>query len=62
VTYNFDADAWFDRQRAVLLARCERGELDETTFTAALADLEKRYDEMVARLDNTFLVGPLDSR
>jgi hypothetical protein len=60
MTYNFDADAWFERQRTVLLARRDRGELDDATLAAALADLERRYDEMVARLDNTFQVGPLD--
>ena len=60
MTYNFDADAWFERQRTVLHARRDRGELDDATLAAALADLEQRYDEMVARLDNTFQVGPLD--
>jgi hypothetical protein len=60
VTYNFDPDAWFERERAVLLARRDRGELDDGTLATALEQLEKRYDEMVNRLDNTYQVGAMD--
>jgi hypothetical protein len=54
VTYNFDPDAWYDRQRAVLAARRQRGELDDAALAAALEDLDRRYEEMVARLDKPF--------
>jgi hypothetical protein len=56
VTYNFDADAWYDRERALLEARRQRGELTETALAAALEDLERRYDELIARLDKPFEV------
>jgi len=54
VTYNFDPDAWFDRQRAVLEARRQRGELDDDSLARALHELEQRYDEMTVRLDKPF--------
>ena len=36
MTYNFDQDAWYDRQRALLEAKRQRGELDEAALAAAL--------------------------
>jgi hypothetical protein len=54
VTYNFDQDAWYDRERARLETKRQRGELDDETFAAALEELERRYEEMVARLDKPF--------
>ncbi len=54
MTYNFDADAWYDRERAVIDAKRQRGELDDAALAAALEDLERRYDELIARLDKPF--------
>ena len=54
MTYNFDPDRWYDNQRRVLDARRERGELTEDDYRAALDDLERRYEEMVSRLDKPF--------
>lgn len=54
MTYNFDPDLWYDNQRALLEARSERGELSTTELEAALADLERRYEEMLDRLDGTY--------
>jgi hypothetical protein len=54
VTYNFDQDRWYERERALLEARRQRGELDDDALAAALEDLDRRYDEMVARLDKPF--------
>ncbi len=54
MTYNFDAEKWFENQRLALEARRDRGELDEEAYQAALADVERRYEEMAARLDGTF--------
>lgn len=58
MTYNFDPDAWLDRHRAALSARRDRGEIDEATHTAELHDLDRRYEEMVARLDGTYELPP----
>jgi hypothetical protein len=54
MTYNFDPDGWYDRQRAVLEAQRQRGELDEAALTLALLALEQRYEEMLTRQDRPF--------
>ena len=56
MTYNFDPDRWLESHRAVLEARRDRGELDQLEFEAAVAELERRYDEMVDRLDGTYSI------
>jgi hypothetical protein len=54
VTYNFDPDRWYENQQALLAARRERGDLDEASFAEAVADLDRRYEEMLTRLDGSF--------
>ena len=54
MTYNFDPEAWYDNQRALLDSRRARGELDDEGFAVALEDLDRRYEEMVERLDRSF--------
>ncbi len=54
MTYNFDADRWYENQKALLEARRERGEVADAEFARAIEELDRRYDEMVARLDGTF--------
>ena len=54
MTYNFDPEQWYENQRAVLDARRGRGELSDAELAAAVEELDRRYDEMVARLDGTF--------
>lgn len=54
MTYNFDAERWYENQRALLSARHERGELDDAAYEQACDALERRYEEMVDRLDGSF--------
>jgi len=54
MTYNFDPDRWYESHRAALAGRRERGELDEAEYTKELQDLERRYEEMLDRLDGTY--------
>ncbi len=54
MTYNFDPEQWYENHRAALDARRERGELSDAEFALAVEELDRRYDEMVARLDGTF--------
>ena len=61
MTYNFDVEAWFERERARLEALKARGELDSRSFAQALEDLERRADEMQSRLDGSFPVGSRDT-
>jgi hypothetical protein len=58
MTYNFDVDRWYERQRNLLESRRASGELDAGQFERELEDLEKRHEEMTARLDGTFQIPP----
>lgn len=62
VTYNFDADRWFELRRQHLLAQRAAGELDDRELAAALERLEAAYEAMAERLDGSFQVGPLAPR
>lgn len=57
MTYNFDPDRWHDDEQARLTIRRQRGELSDEELAAALENLERRYEQMVARLDGTFTVA-----
>ncbi len=54
VTYNFDPDEWYERERRALLHRRDTGALDDSGLEVALADLDRRYDEMLDRLDGSY--------
>jgi hypothetical protein len=54
MTYNFDPDRWLEARRAALEARRDRGEIAGVVFETEMAELYRRYEEMVARLDGTY--------
>jgi hypothetical protein len=56
MTYNFDPDRWYDNELAVLKARCKSGEISAREYEDAVADLDRRYDEMLDRLDGTYQI------
>ena len=56
MTYNFDPDRWMEAHRAVLGACRDRGEIDDAELEAELLELDQRYEEMVARLDGTYVI------
>ena len=58
MTYNFDPEAWLERQRAAVEARFAGGEIDDAAREAELGEIERRYEEMVARLDGTYEIPP----
>lgn len=51
MTYNFDPERWFAMEEAAIEARRRSGELDEAAYAAAMDDLVRRYEELIARLD-----------
>ena len=59
MTYNFDVDAWYERERAALDRRRSAGELDDAELAAAVEELDRRYEEMLARLDGSFVIPPV---
>jgi hypothetical protein len=58
MTYNFDADRWYDDQERLLEMRRRDGTLDERAFNEAMEELARRYEKMVARLDGTYELPP----
>jgi hypothetical protein len=62
VTYNFDPELWLESHRAALAARRDRGEIDDAEFESELEELDRRFEEMVARLDGTYEIPPVRSK
>ena len=58
MTYNFDPDRWYESRRSALDARRDRGELDDAEHAQLVDDLDRRFDEMVDRLDGTYRIPP----
>ena len=56
MTYNFDPDRWYDNELAVLKKRLKSGELNTQEYDQAIVDLDRRYDEMVKRLDGSYQI------
>jgi hypothetical protein len=57
MTYNFDPDRWYDNERLRLEMRRREETLSAEELASALEDLDRRYDEMVTRLDGTFAIA-----
>ena len=60
MTYNFDADRWYDNERDALEIQFKSGELDARAYAAAIEDLDRRYDEMTDRLDRSYQIPKND--
>lgn len=58
MTYNFDPERWREMHEAALRARHDRGELTADQLAQELAELDQRYEEMLARLDGSFTLPP----
>jgi len=56
MTYNFDPDRWYENERAMLDSRHQAGEISEQDYRNALAELDRRYDEILDRLDGTYQI------
>jgi hypothetical protein len=56
LTYNFDPDRWYDNERTALEARRRTEGWSDEQYETALADLDRRYDEMLHRLDGTYQI------
>ena len=56
MTYNFDPDKWYDIERELLGGRLGKGEISEQAFNRAVEELDRRYDEMLDRLDGSYQI------
>jgi hypothetical protein len=54
MTYNFDPDRWYENEYAALKVSRRAGKISEQELENALADLWKRYEDMLDRLDGTY--------
>ena len=60
MTYNFDPDRWYENELAVIKERRKSGELNPSDYEQAVADLDRRYDKMLERLDGTYQIPGTD--
>ena len=56
MTYNFDPDRWYEDERGMLASRYRAGKISELQYKDAVAELDRRYDEMLTRLDGTYQI------
>ena len=54
MTYNFDPQRWYDNELALLEHRFKAGKMDAREYDAALEDLNRRYEQMLDRLDGSY--------
>ncbi len=56
MTYNFDPERWYEMQRNALARQLAEGELGEDEYHARLAELDRRLEELLDRLDGSFRI------
>jgi hypothetical protein len=56
MTYNFDADRWYENELRLLEHRLKTGDIDEEEHRQQVNDLDRRYEEMLRRLDGTYTI------
>jgi hypothetical protein len=54
MTYNFDPDKWYEMEYRALERRRADGLMSESAFQEALSELQRRYEQMLDRLDGTY--------
>jgi hypothetical protein len=56
MTYNFDPEKWYGNELSALKADLRSGKIEAGAFDCAVEALDRRYEEMLDRLDGTFTV------
>ena len=56
MTYNFDPERWYEMQRNALTRRLDDREIGEDEYQVRLAELDRRFDELLDRLDGSFQI------
>jgi hypothetical protein len=54
MTYNFDPERWYENEFSALEVLHKQGNITDMAFDKRCADLLRRYEEMVSRLDGTY--------
>jgi hypothetical protein len=53
MTYNFDPDQWYENEIEFFTKKYHSGAISEQTFNKHIATLDRRYDDMLKRLNGT---------
>jgi hypothetical protein len=54
MTYNFDPERWYENEYSALEVLHNKGNITDREFDKRRADLLRRYEEMLYRLDGTY--------
>jgi hypothetical protein len=58
MTYNFDPDKWYDNELYLIQSKLKTGEMPQSEYDEAVEILDKKLEEMWARLDGTYQISP----
>jgi hypothetical protein len=58
MTYNFDPDRWYQNERTAMEAVRREEKWNDHDYQTAVEALERRYDDMIRRLDGTYCIPP----
>jgi len=58
MTYNFDPDRWYDNEIYLIQSQLKTGEIKQNEYDDAVEILDKKNEEMWARLDGTYQIEP----
>ena len=56
MTYNFDPERWYEKEYSVLETLHKKGNITDIEFEEQCSNLQKRYEEMLSRLDGTYQI------
>ncbi len=56
MTYNFDPERWYHNELEFITTEYKSGKITQEAFKSALAELEKKYEQMCDRLDGTYQI------
>lgn len=62
MTYNFDPERWYEIERSAIETLHQGGEISLPEYEDALDDLERRYADMLDRLDGTYQLPTPDQK
>ena len=57
MTYNFDPERWYENEYSALEILRKNGEITDIEFEQQCSKLQKRYDEILSRLDGTYQIS-----
>ena len=58
MTYNFDPDRWYDNELYLIQSQLKTGKITLNEYDEAVEILDKKFEEMWARLDGTYQIEP----